>query len=615
MLNKLKIKAAAAVCILGLFLFGASVPSFAAGVLTIAVSSQSVKAGDTVTVTVYAAGADNADVTADMNVTYDSSKLEYVSSSASNASGGGGSVKASGSSIDIKFKAVGSGDAYVKAEASTMTAAGAHIMVSGSASSDPDSSDPAKSGDNSLSSLTLSAGTLSPAFEGSVTEYSAQVGSDVSEITVTPKTSNAKATVESITGNKDLKEGLNVITVLVKAENGTQASYKINVTKGKTSAAGSAGASDIGADSLTDGENDPADGAQTPVSDGDSIVIDGVSYQISEEFSEDAIPEGFSKADFEYKGKPHKGLVFDSGHLGMYYLVNEAGEGRFFVYDADRDKFYPYVRLSSGEHFIILMVVPNAVIPPDHYEAAQLTIGDVSGISAYQYAGDEDAEIVKDESGSGENISGGTSDFYIFYGMDPSGVSSWYQYDVKQGTYQRFNEEAVGQSDPAEDYESLNKSYQELNDRFKSTKEKDRRLIAVMIFVAVVLVILVINLLLKIREIKNGDDEEEGHKKTAKRPQGTRKKKTYPQKRIKPAKPEKPVSVHSKEDEDFYDGDDEDFIGEFEEDPGVLSRKNRKRERPAKVQKTEPKRPAPAHPELYNKDEDDDLEFLDLNDL
>ena len=161
MLNKLKIKAAAAVCILGLFLFGASVPSFAAGVLTIAVSSQSVKAGDTVTVTVYAAGADNADVTADMNVTYDSSKLEYVSSSASNASGGGGSVKASGSSIDIKFKAVGSGDAYVKAEASTMTAAGAHIMVSGSASSDPDSSDPAKSGDNSLSSLTLSAGTLS----------------------------------------------------------------------------------------------------------------------------------------------------------------------------------------------------------------------------------------------------------------------------------------------------------------------------------------------------------------------------------------------------------------------------------------------------------------------
>ena len=351
------------------------------------------------------------------------------------------------------------------------------------------------------------------------------------------------------------------------------------------------------------------------MSDGDSIVIDGVSYQISEEFSEDAIPEGFSKADFEYKGKPHKGLVFDSGHLGMYYLVNEAGEGRFFVYDADRDKFYPYVRLSSGEHFIILMVVPNAVIPPDHYEAAQLTIGDVSGISAYQYAGDEDAEIVKDESGSGENISGGTSDFYIFYGMDPSGVSSWYQYDVKQGTYQRFNEEAVGQSDPAEDYESLNKSYQELNDRFKSTKEKDRRLIAVMIFVAVVLVILVINLLLKIREIKNGDDEEEGHKKTAKRPQGTRKKKTYPQKRIKPAKPEKPVSVHSKEDEDFYDGDDEDFIGEFEEDPGVLSRKNRKRERPAKVQKTEPKRPAPAPPELYNKDEDDDLEFLDLNDL
>ena len=73
--------------------------------------------------------------------------------------------------------------------------------------------------------------------------------------------------------------------------------------------------------------------------------------------------------------------------------------------------------------------------------------------------------------------------------------------------------------------------------------------------------------------------------------------------------------TNEEKEKDFYDGDDEDFIGEFEEDPGVLSRKNRKRERPAKVQKTEPKRPAPAHPELYNKDEDDDLEFLDLNDL
>ena len=99
-----------------------------------------------------------------------------------------------------------------------------------------------------------------------------------------------------------------------------------------------------------------------------AVVIDGVNYTISSTISDDVIPEGFSRANFEYKGAPFEGIMFDSGYLGMYYLVNESGEGKFFIYDTNRDRFYPYVRLQNGEHFIILMVVPNGVIPPDNYE-------------------------------------------------------------------------------------------------------------------------------------------------------------------------------------------------------------------------------------------------------
>lgn len=614
MQNKLKIKLAAAFCISCMLLFGTAVTLRAAGMLTIAVSSGTVKSGDTVTVTVYAAGSDNAAVTADMNVTYDTSKLEYVSSSASNASGGGGTVKASGSSVDIKFKAVGSGDAYVKAEANTLTAAGAHITVSGSAGDTADT-DGAKSGDNSLSSLSLSNGTLSPAFKGSVTEYTAEVGSDVSEITVTPVTSNSKAEVESITGNKDLKEGTNVITVVVKAENGTTASYKITVTKGKTASGDGAGASEPAADQ-------PAGDSDTQHVSGESITIDGTAYKISEDFSDEDIPEGFKRAPFEYKGVPYGGIVFEDGHLGMYYMVNDAGEGRFFVYDADRDKFYPYVRLSSGEHFIILMVVPNAVIPPDHYEETTLTIGDVTGIMAYQYAGDEDAEIVKIETEEGEVTEGGQSDFYIFYGMDSTGTSGWYQYDVKQGTYQRFNEEAMSSKETSEDYETLNKSYNELNERFKSTKTKDRRLIAIMIFVLVVLLIIVLNLILKIREIGSRDEDDEDEE-TVKPERKIRPKKKMP--RLPKENAPKKVRPVAKEPdtEDFYDGDDESIMDEFEEDPGVLSRKPKRKARPARPQKTETHRQAPKEakapePETavtHLFDDDDDIEFLDLNDL
>lgn len=609
MQSKLKIKLAAALCAFCMLFFGATVTSFAAGTLSIAVSSGTVKAGDTVTVTVYAEGSDSAAVTADMNVTYDSAKLEYVSSSASNASGGGGTVKASGSSVDIKFKALSSGDAYVKAEANTLTAAGAHITVSGSSADETDTNG-TKSGDNSLSSLTLSNGTLSPSFKGSVTEYTAEVGSDVNEITVTPVASNSKAEIESITGNKDLKEGANVITVVVKAENGTTASYKITVTKGSTDAGGSADDSDAQT------ENPPADGENEQPSGDGVITIDGVAYKISESFSDEDIPEGFKKAPFEYKGVPYEGIVFEDGHLGMYYMVSDAGEGRFFVYDADRDKFYPYVRLSSGEHFIILMVVPNAVIPPDNYEETTLTIGDVTGIMAYQYTGGEDEEIVKIETEEGEVTDGGKSDFYILYGMDSTGISGWYQYDEKQGTYQRFNEEAISSGETSQDYESLSKSYNELNDRFKKTKTKDRRLIAIMIFALVAFLIIILNMFLKIREL--GSDSEEEEERPVRKARAKKKPAYRP---VKENVRKKPRPVRTEPDrEDFYEGDDESFIDEFEEDPGVLTRKVKKKAKPVRTQKTETRRPAakpvnpgPAETSLF--DDDDDIEFLDLNDL
>lgn len=623
MQNKLKIKLAAAFCVVCMFFLGTSMTSYAAGMLSIAVSSGTVKSGDTVTVTIYAADSNNAAVGVDMSVTYDTSKLEYVSSSASNASGGGGTVKASGSSVDIKFKAVGSGDAYVKAESATLTAAGTHITVSGTATDTADDN-AAKSGDNSLSSLTLSSGTLSPAFKGSVTEYTAQVGSNVNEITVTPVTSNSKATVESITGNKDLKEGTNVISVVVKAENGTTATYKITVTKGAASSG------DVGTDQPAEDQPEGNTGdTDTQYTSGDSIIIDGTAYKISEGFTDDQIPEGFKRAPFEYKGSPYEGIVFEDGHLGMYYMVNDAGEGRFFVYDADRDKFYPYVRLSSGDHFIILMVVPNAVIPPDNYEETTLTIGDVSGIMAYQYTGGEDAEIVKVETEEGKAADVGQLDFYIFYGMDSTGVSGWYQYDVKQGTYQRFNEDALSSGKPSEDYESLTKSYNELNDRFKTTKTKDRRLIAIMIFVLVVLLIIILNMFLKIREMGSEEEEEIEEAKPARKSRPKKKQEPrLPKEKVK--KKVRPVIEEEPDTDDFYENDDASIMDEFEDDPGVLTRKPKKKAKPAKTPKAETRKqtaetrkqtagtvkhsaPEPTVTDLFH--DDDDIEFFDLNDL
>lgn len=594
------------------------IPAFAAGSLSIAVSNSSVSTGDTTTVTVYSVNANGEEATSDLTITYDSSKLEYVSSSGAGASGGGGTVKVSGSTVDVKFKALSSGDAYVKAEAAAVTAAGAHINVSGStvasgtSESQTTTANANLSGDNSLSSLKLSAGTLSPAFKGSVTSYTATVGSDVNDITVTPVTSNANAKVESISGNTGLKLGENVITIIVKAENGMTATYKITVTKSDTVTTTATNPQTDNGEG-TDGESEMDAASLENTAGGDAITIDGQVYHIVDDIPEGVIPEGFSVSNFKYKDVPHKGLSYDRGHMGLYYLMNEAGEGKLYVYDADRDGFYPYVRLQSGEHSIILMVVPNGAVPPNDYTATTVVIQDVT-VPAYQYFG-KDVEIVNLEDTEMPEGSTG-SDFYLVYAMDPEGVAGWYQYDKVQGTYQRLNAETASDEDETANYEALLKSYNELDQRYKETKTKDRRTIAVLIFVTVVLLIVILNIILHNRDRYDDDDEEEYV------PKKTKPAKEKPVK-TKPSKTYTKIDLEDEDSSDYYYGDTQQIMTEFEDEPSVLLKPSKKKEKPVKkIQepakparrpepKKEPKRPEP----LSKKDEDDDIEFLDLNDL
>ena len=82
-----------------------------------------------------------------------------------------------------------------------------------------------QSGDNSLSSLSISPGTLSPAFQYNVVDYTATVGEDVTSVEVNAQPSNETAAIESVSGNTDLQAGENTISIVVKAQNGTTATY------------------------------------------------------------------------------------------------------------------------------------------------------------------------------------------------------------------------------------------------------------------------------------------------------------------------------------------------------------------------------------------------------
>ncbi len=87
------------------------------------------------------------------------------------------------------------------------------------------------SSDAALKSLTPSTGALSPAFSSSVTAYTMTVPYTTTKVNFTATTNHTKASC-TVSGDGNLKEGNNTVTVVVTAEDGkTSKTYTITVTR------------------------------------------------------------------------------------------------------------------------------------------------------------------------------------------------------------------------------------------------------------------------------------------------------------------------------------------------------------------------------------------------
>ena len=489
----------------------------AGGATSVSVSSGNVNIGDTVTVTVKASGPSGEKANATMTLSYDANVLQFVSCNTTYG-GGGGSVIATGESYTVTLKAIGAGNAALSVSGSdgvifdtneemdSMSGSSASVTVNnaaggtgtatgnasggagttaGNASGTAAGGTGTQSADNSLKSLTISPGTLSPAFTGKTTTYSATVGSDVTSIAVSATPVNAKAVVESVTGNTELKAGANTIKVVVKAENGVTATYTINVTKQSGAAA------------------EPSDNEQTEETPeqaenaGETVTVSGTPYQIADDFTAEDIPADFAEGTINYHGTDYKGVSFEKGSLGLLWMKTadaaDAG-GRFFVYDGIRDTCYPFVKLSHGEKYVIALLAPIDFTMPENYVQTELAAGDAGTITAYQTA-QEETELV--------------SDFYMFYAASSDGTEGWYQYDGLEGTYQRANSIGVQQDEEAADDADityLQEEYDALSQRYTEEKAFSRNVMAVLVFILAVLVIVIINLLIHRFRKGNNDD-------------------------------------------------------------------------------------------------------------
>ena len=508
----------------------------ASGKTTIAVSAGSLNIGQTVTVTAKALSASGDSAYANMVLTYDAGILEFVSCNATYG-GGGGSISVASDSFSVTLKAISAGKASISLSATdgviygteeeldSMAGSSTSVTVkneaagsntgnnssagnngssgsNGNAGNGSNTNTAALSADNSLKALTISPGTLSPAFKGSTTKYTAAVDNSVTSIAVSATPVNEKATVESVTGNTNLAVGANVVKIVVKAENGTTATYKITVTRqaagttgSETTTTGGENGDDGNGDSETPEDTEEVDTTETPVSAAD-VVINNTTYHIADNFTEEQIPADFTEATVNFRGTECRGLTFDKGTISLIYLETDnvdATTGRFFIYDETRDVVYDFMKFTAGESsYVIPLLAPLDSVLPESYVQVSLQMPENTVMTAYQLPVEDGEEA---------------SDFYIFYGVNQDGTEGWYQYDAAEGTYQRVNGNITETADSSsDDLAALQSEYDELSKKYKDAKSFSRNMIAVLIFVLAIAVVIILNIMLFGRK-KKGKDE------------------------------------------------------------------------------------------------------------
>lgn len=391
---------------------------------SVKVSSASGTVGSTVTITCTASISGASMGGADIVLVYDASKLTLISCS-SGASGSSGGVYYSQSatsagqkslSFSVTFKiekegshsvSVTSAEIYDWDDAQSVATNKSDGTITGKVpetnDNDPDDNnnnngggnnnntttpDNSKSSNNKLSSLKVYPGTLSPAFSAGTSQYTVEVDEDVTEVTISATAQHNKAKV-SVSGGKNLQIGSNTAKVVVTAENGNVRSYKITIVRKE--------------------KEEPAT----------EVTIDGKTYTINEALEEEDIPEGFAKENVVYDSKEYVGAVFEKGALNLLSLTDEEEKSAFYIYDSEKQQFYPFLQMQISEvRHIILLPMENDIEGLPAGEESEVTLQGIT-FSAWKEA------------------EGNT---YILHVMNDEGTAGFYRYDTVDLTWQRYLE-------------------------------------------------------------------------------------------------------------------------------------------------------------------------------
>ena len=314
----------------------------------------------------------------------------------------------------LVFRANSPGTGTVNISAGSYAINGTNYDASGSASvtivaaDKPDDSEPAPaptpsgggsstgnnpgvslSSNNALSSLTVSAGTLTPAFDPAITEYTLSLPSQSDRLTITANPSDSRATVQG-DGDISLQDGETSLSVVVTAEDGSAKTYTITVQV-----------------------------AQAP-----TLFLDynGQRLGVVKDVSQVTPPAGFAPAEpITYSGDTLPIWTDVSGKRTLVYLLDEKTSAQgFYLFSQTTGVQSPYLPILCGSVTYIYTDIPKELSSvPGLTPATVKAFGQT--LNGWTY---NDASL---------------KDFCVLYLMDDAGSYGYYTYDSREETLQRFS--------------------------------------------------------------------------------------------------------------------------------------------------------------------------------
>lgn len=486
-MNKVKkiISALLIICMCAGMTFVNKTDILAAGTARVSIGSASGTVGDTVSIDV-SISASSGIGGATIYVSYDPSILALSGSSSNSGTAMVSFMDestASSQSKTITFKIIGAGTSSLNVigDSKVIDIDMQACSISKSSGSVKASAPASYSSDNTLSSLQISPGVLSPAFSPDVTTYTTSVGADCASLTVSAVPNDSKATV-SVSG-KRMDPGFNTTTITVTAENGSKRTYTIKTTK-ETNSASNENNQATGSDSSngsTDNNNNIPD-VQDPNSEAiqePNITVDNAEYKIVSANDEHPLPDGYTPTEYDYNGtKVSAGVGIDTG-VTIVYLESTDGKGEsgYYVYDSVRKTFSQFVEVSQPQFTYCILAIDEASMElPEGYDVGRTVING------------KEVDALLDRTGN----------YALFYGVSSTGETGWFRYNVNDGTIQGY----AGYNMADEQVINTNTKTADSDKVFNTVSSYIFVILAILAVVIIALIVVVIALSIKLSKSK-----------------------------------------------------------------------------------------------------------------